>query len=145
MSCDHAGGNGDVGTDDDPEWPSTPRRWCWVPEDEEATMKREVGDEVGNMAGGTEMVAKVTRPLKGPRWSGGNPPLCRVPRSTRREVRMAGNLKSPSLHPMNPKLGEGPRIRLYGAVSHEAVEHPRGCYDRRKEAVEMTVQKRRSR
>ena len=55
------------------------------------------------------MVPEVTRPLKGPRWSGGNPPLCRVPRSTRREVQMAGNLKSPSLHPMNPKMGEGPR------------------------------------
>ena len=23
---------------------------------------------------------------------------------------MAGNLKSPSLHPMNPKMGEGPRF-----------------------------------
>ena len=32
----------------------------WVPEDAEATMKREVGDEVGNMAGGTETVLKVT-------------------------------------------------------------------------------------
>ena len=29
-------------------------------------MKREVGDEVGTMAGGTRGGPKVTRPLKGP-------------------------------------------------------------------------------
>ena len=57
----------------------------WVPEDAEATMKREVGDEVGNMAGGTETVLKVTRPYMdrdGPAVT----LQCRVPGSTRREV-----------------------------------------------------------
>ena len=81
----------------------------WVPEDAEATMKREVGDEVGNMAGGTETVLKVTRPYMdrdGPAVT----LQCRVPGSTRPEVQMAGNLKSPSLHPMNPEMGEGPRF-----------------------------------
>jgi hypothetical protein len=45
-----------------------------------------------------------------PRWSDGNPPVSRVSEYTGPGVRMAGNLKSPSLHPMNPKLGEGSRL-----------------------------------
>ena len=40
----------------------------WVPEDAEATMKREVGDEVGShWPEGPRVVTKVTRPLKGPK------------------------------------------------------------------------------
>jgi hypothetical protein len=80
----------------------------WVPEDAEATMKREVGDEVGNMAGGTETALKVTRPLKGPRWSGGNPPVSGAgehPPGGAESV-----IDTPSLHPMNPEMGEGPRF-----------------------------------
>ena len=45
-----------------------------------------------------------------PRWSDGNPPVSRVSEYTGPGVRMAGNLKSPSLHPMNPMLGEGSRL-----------------------------------
>ena len=80
----------------------------WVPETyEEATMEREVGDELSIVNGreGPWVVTKVSRLLEDPWWSDGNPPLWRVPGSTRPERRMAGNLKSPSLHPMNPKWG----------------------------------------
>ena len=73
----------------------------WVPEDAEATMKREVGDEVGNMAGGTETVLKVTRPYMdrdGPAVT----LQCRVPGSTRPEVQMSGNLIQPVSAPDEP-------------------------------------------
>ena len=101
-------------------------------------MEREVGGEVSIVNGreGPWVVTKVSRPLEDPWWSDGNPPLRRVPGSTRPERRMAGNLKSPSLHPMNPKWGEGPRFNSTERWVMRRSRTRRGT---------ATVEKRRSR
>ena len=73
------------------------KRVGWVPETcEEAAMEREVGGglSIANGREGPWVVTKVSRPLEDPWWSDGNPPLRRVPGSTRPERRMGDNLKA---------------------------------------------------
>ena len=70
-------------------------------------MEREVGGEVSIAIGRRD--PGWSRRLQGRQRTHGGPTVSlrvgRVSEYTRPEVRMAGNLKSPSLHPMNPKWG----------------------------------------
>ena len=80
----------------------------WVPEDEEVTTKREVGDEVGgHWPEGPRVVTKVTRPY----MDRDGPAV--TPAVTGAKEHLPGGAESvtdaPPLHPRNPKLGEGPR------------------------------------
>ena len=63
---------------------------------------------------------------------------------------MAGNLKSPSLHPMNPKLGEGPRFNSTErwVMRRSSTRWGTATVEKRRSRARWgteTVQKRRSR